>query len=74
MGPHNGPGYKRRHNTRVKIELGPHKTALDKLASSYGYTVTALIRHCIERQLPDLEKKLADRLTASTKCDNMGQE
>jgi len=32
---------------------------LRELAEAHGYTVAALIRYCIDRQLPELEAKLS---------------
>jgi hypothetical protein len=50
------PEHKRRHNARVKIELGgPRRARLEKLANYKGCTLTALIRLCIDEQISVME-------------------
>ena len=52
------PAHILRNNIRVKIELGLRRTKLEELAKTHGYTMTALIRYCIDCQLPELEARL----------------
>ena len=48
-----------RHGSRIKFSADPHQEAkLRELAERHSYTVSALIRYCIDRQLPELEAKL----------------
>jgi hypothetical protein len=48
-----------RHRARIKLSADPRTVAkLRELAAAHGYTVGALIRYCIDRQLPHLEARL----------------
>ena len=49
---------------RIKIQLDPQvESRLEELGLWYGYTTTALIRACIDRALPDLERFLDEENT-----------
>ena len=48
-----------RHGPRFSVSVTVTTEArLVKLAEQRGYTVTSLIRYCIDRQLSELESKL----------------
>jgi hypothetical protein len=48
-----------RHEARIKLTLDSRtRFKLLELHKLSGYTVTALIRHCIDSQLPELEAML----------------
>ena len=61
VGPHTNVGpHKRDDNrTRYKIDVGPHIAArLQRIAAARGYKVADLAKFCIERVLPEFEKRL----------------
>ena len=49
----------RHAKSRIKLWVDPHQEVrLRELSEKYGYTMTSLIRCCVDLQLSELESKL----------------
>jgi hypothetical protein len=54
VGPHKRVDPRKRH----KVDVGPHIERLMAVAEARGYTVPDVVRFCIEKVLPEFEKRI----------------